>query len=467
MTLTEPAVAEEALGPVLRAVALAVLDRPPAVRLRPDPGLLVEEHTPMLLSALARSPALRRRAAARLTEAGAGDEARALAVVLLHPDGAVVEAGLTWIERRDRAADRASREAGRAARKIDDLRKRLRTSQGRLEYAQRDVREVRRLLDDTREALAEQEERAEDLTRRLGIERRSWSEPRGLAAALLGALEQPPPRPAEDAEARDPRSNAGSGPAPPAEHRSAHLAAAARAARRDPGEILSVLRAIVDPAPPPVSVTAELGLRVVPLGGDTHIGGSCVLVEAGGTRILIDAGLRPGDRAEPPRGIDQALDGRLDAVVVTHAHNDHCGYVPALVARRPDLRVLGTPETVALMPVMWTDTAKVAAAGERRLARWGAGAEVLYGRRDAEAAAGRCEELAFGVPRRIGALTVELFPSGHILGAAGGGGPSRGPPCRRHRRHLRLPAGDRRRLRRPGGRSRRRPPGHGVHLLYR
>lgn len=403
----EPAVSEGALAPVLRAVALALLGRPSPARPPAGPDVLVEEHAATLLAALARFPVLRREASRHLD--GAGDEARALAAVLLHPDDGIVQAGLAWVEPgRDRAAERARRDAERAARRIDDLKARLRTAQGRLEYAQRDAQAASRMLAGTRDALTEQEERADALTRRLAADRRRWTDPRALAAALLRALEQVPRGPAD---ARAPERSG--------EHRNDHLAAAARAARREPGEILSMLRAVVDPAPPPVAVAAELELRVVPLGGDTHIGGSCLLVEAGGTRILVDAGLRPGDRAEPPRDIGRALDGRLDAVVVTHAHNDHCGYVPALVARRPDLRVVATPETSVLMPVMWADTAKVMAARERGRARWGASGGVLFSREDAEAAAGRCQELPFGAPRRIGALTVELFPAGHILGAAG------------------------------------------------
>ncbi|WP_131732945.1 MBL fold metallo-hydrolase [Actinomadura formosensis] len=390
MTAGEPAAAGGALEPVLRAVALVMLERPSAARLPSDPGALVREHTPLLLDAVERFPAVRDRAAGRLADAGdAGDEARALAAVLLHPDDGVVRAGLAWIRGRDRAAERARRDAERAARKIDRLRKRLSAEQGRLEYARRDVRDASRLLAGAREALAEQEERAGDLTRRLVTERRRWRDPRALAAALLGALERRPP------------GDTAPGMAAP------------------PAEVLAFLRAVADPAPPPVTVTAELDLRVVPLGGDTHIGGSCLLIEAGGTRILVDAGLRPGDRAEPPRDIGRALDGPLDAVIVTHAHNDHCGYVPALVARRPDLRVIASPETAVLMPVMWADTAKVLAERERGRARWGEAGDVLYGRADAEAAARRCEELPFGVARRIGALTAELFPAGHILGAAG------------------------------------------------
>ncbi|MBW8485562.1 MBL fold metallo-hydrolase [Actinomadura parmotrematis] len=121
-----------------------------------------------------------------------------------------------------------------------------------------------------------------------------------------------------------------------------------------------------------------------------------------------------------PAGIEQALAGPLDAVVVTHAHLDHCGYVPALVARRPGLRVIATPETVRLMPVMWADSVKVMRGRDRDRTRWGlAEAGALYDHADLEDAARSCEELRFGAARRIGELTVELFPAGHILGAAG------------------------------------------------
>ncbi|NVI87588.1 MBL fold metallo-hydrolase [Actinomadura sp. BRA 177] len=470
MTVTEPAISSDALGPVLRAVALAVLERQSAARLPSDPDALVRGHTPLLLEAAERFPALRAQAAARLTDAG--DEARALAAVLLHPDDGVVRTALAWIGRRERAAERAARDADRTARRISHLRKRVKTEQGRLEYARRDAQEASQQLTATQEALAEQEERADTLTRRLATEHHRWTDPRALAAALLTTLERPSADPRATTEntpaarhaapqAAAPGGTLGDAPAvrraapqaavpgasegdeaaavrraaPPAAAfgvlrggvvgesavagESTHLAAAARAVGKGPEEVLGVLRALVDPAPPPVVVTTELNLRVVPLGGDTHIGGSCVLVEAGGTRILVDAGLRPGDRAEPPRDIGRALDGSLDAVVVTHAHNDHCGYVPAMVARRPGVRVLASPETAALMPVMWADTAKVLAARERGRARWGDSGDVLYGAADVEAASRRREELPFGVPRRIGALTVELFPAGHILGAAG------------------------------------------------
>lgn len=396
-----------AVDEVLRAVAAEVLDRPSGARLAAAPDVLVKERAEFLLDIVQRFPVVRIRAAERLAASVPGDETRALAAVLLHPDDGVVRTARRWIEPgRDRAAERRER-------KIGDLRRRLDTANGRLEYARRDAADNARALAAAGDALAERDGRIADLRRRMEIERLRRSDPRALAAALLAVLE---------------RTSGAASPEAPGE-REAHdlrepVLPEDRSAAMDvvwsPEHLVPALRALVDPSPPPVAAVRELDLRVVPLGGDDHIGGSCLLVEAGGTRILVDAGLRPGDPGGPPRDIERALDGPLDAVVVTHAHTDHCGFVPGLVSRRPDLRVVATPATVALMPAMWADTVKVMTGRERSRAHWGdAGGTPLYGNDDVTAAVRRCEELAFGASRRIGALTVELFPAGHILGAAG------------------------------------------------
>jgi Cft2 family RNA processing exonuclease len=259
-------------------------------------------------------------------------------------------------------------------------------------------------------------ERNEQLAEQLGIAQHRLRDPRATAAALLGVLEEPPAPDEQDAASRDPHNAT---PRPEARRHNDALLAAAQAGGIPPDDLLRVLRAIVAPPPPSVTVTAELDLRVIPLGGGTEIGGSCLLVEAGGTRILVDAGLRTGEGTPPPAGIERALDGPLHGVVVTHAHNDHCGYVPALAALRPGLRILGTRETVRIMPVMWSDTAKLMRLRAAQAARWGGEAPALYGPREIGGAAQRCEEVPFGVPRALGEMTIELFPAGHILGAAG------------------------------------------------
>lgn len=178
-------------------------------------------------------------------------------------------------------------------------------------------------------------------------------------------------------------------------------------------------------APPPLAqVTAELNLTVDVLGGGTEVGGSCVLVTAGDTRILIDAGSRPGNDDGRPRRLDVALRERLDAIVVTHAHNDHAGWVPAVVAAQSHVPVLTTEATSALLAVMWTDSAKVMSRRAQDHANdstseSGPAPLPPYTRADVTRALSKLRSVQVGSRIRIGQLHLELFPAGHIVGAVG------------------------------------------------
>lgn len=422
--------APAALAAVLRAVAEVVLTREHRAGLARDPDRMVAEQSGVLREALQRVDGVRTRVRRILADRSLPERAAPYVTLLVHPDPVVVGSGLVLCdsaaqEQRDRTVTRA---ADRNDRKLEDLRARLARAEGRLDYARNDLAERSRLLDEAQAALSEHVERLSDLQERLDIDRLRWTDPHALAAALLGALEQPPPEPRDDAASRDPRPRHDDAERAGKDHtarvaaaRERYLNEAAEASGLAPDELLGVLRAIVDPLPPrqrSATVVTELDFRITPLGGGTEIGGSCLLVEAGGTRLLVDAGLVPRDGSPPP-DIDRALDGPLDGVVVTHAHNDHCGYVPALVARQPGLRVLATPETVRLMPVMWSDTVKVTRGRGRLWSEWGVESSTHYGHADVKSAVGRCEEVPFGTERRIGDLKIELFPAGHILGAAG------------------------------------------------
>ena len=132
----------------------------------------------------------------------------------------------------------------------------------------------------------------------------------------------------------------------------------------DVAAFLAVLDAIATPpvAPSvPVLFTRSREISVTPLGGGTDIGGSCILVEVGDARLLVDCGTRPKQRLSrlAPPMLDTALAGSIDAVIVTHAHNDHAGYIPALMPKYPFMAVLATADTAALLPTMWNDSVKV------------------------------------------------------------------------------------------------------------
>lgn len=166
------------------------------------------------------------------------------------------------------------------------------------------------------------------------------------------------------------------------------------------------------------AVTRSLEVTVTPIGGGAEIGGSAILVEAGDRRVLVDAGLHPDGRG--PLDIDEVFaGGRLDAVVITHAHNDHAGYVPALVARFPTVPVYCSTATAQLLPTMWNDSANVMARSFEEAADSSAVRLPLYGKPEVEVAEDHIQDRPFNRAFPVGDLRLTLFPAGHILGAAG------------------------------------------------
>lgn len=168
-----------------------------------------------------------------------------------------------------------------------------------------------------------------------------------------------------------------------------------------------------------VGTGQTLDIAVTPLGGGEEIGGSAILVEGGGHRILVDAGLHPDGRG--PADIAQLFDDDrpLDAIIVTHAHTDHAGYIPALVSRYPRVPVVCSLATAQLLPTMWADSAKVMDRRANEDPAGGTAPPPLYGTAEVEQAEARIQEAAFGRTLHIGGFEVTLFVAGHILGAAG------------------------------------------------
>ena len=151
--------------------------------------------------------------------------------------------------------------------------------------------------------------------------------------------------------------------------------------------------------------------------------GSRHLVETGGTRLLLDCGmfqgykvLRERNWAPPPPALREA-----DAVVLSHAHLDHSGWLPALVAHGWRGPIYASPATIELARVLLLDAAHLQEEDARRANRYGysrhAKALPLYTKRDAERALALMKPLPPRRPRRVGAAVVRLDPVGHLLGA--------------------------------------------------
>ena len=109
------------------------------------------------------------------------------------------------------------------------------------------------------------------------------------------------------------------------------------------------------PAQPPPALP-EGGLRVVALGGIGEVGRNMTVFEYDHRLLIVDCGVLFPEDQQP--GVDlilpdfRAIENRLDdvdALVLTHGHEDHIGAVPFLLRLRPDVPVIGSRFTLALV----------------------------------------------------------------------------------------------------------------------
>src|SRR4051812_27817209 len=171
------------------------------------------------------------------------------------------------------------------------------------------------------------------------------------------------------------------------------------------------------------------GTRLTFWGAAGRVTGSMHLLEAAGARILLDAGLFQGRRAES-HSLNAQLPfdaRRIDGVVLSHAHIDHSGRLPLLVKDGFHGPVYATPATRDLSAVMLADAAHIQEKDHdflRHHGSDGSGSEPLYGLRDAIAV----QDLTVGVPyRRVVYLRKHLALA--ILGAGAPPRPARRETC--------------------------------------
>ena len=173
------------------------------------------------------------------------------------------------------------------------------------------------------------------------------------------------------------------------------------------------------------------------LGAAGTVTGSKHLLEVDGRRILVDCGLFQGlkelrDRNWQPLPFDPA---QLDAVILTHAHLDHCGYLPRLVAGGYRGRIFCTPATKELCSLVLPDSAHLQEEDARDANRYGytkhSPALPLYTSIDAARTLTQLQPVGYDRPipivtsltSNVSSLTsndptVEFVNAGHLLGSS-------------------------------------------------
>jgi Cft2 family RNA processing exonuclease len=163
-------------------------------------------------------------------------------------------------------------------------------------------------------------------------------------------------------------------------------------------------------------------MKIIFLGGADEVGASGILVETAGRRVLVDCGIRPSPKSYWGLAADQlpALSqiesgsGKLDAILVTHAHTDHTGALELVVERYPDVPVYATAPTMALTRVLHQDARRIM---QSRLDE--EGELPLFD----DVAVQRLMSALIPVPFKTriplaDGLAATFFPAGHIAGAA-------------------------------------------------
>lgn len=165
------------------------------------------------------------------------------------------------------------------------------------------------------------------------------------------------------------------------------------------------------------------------MGAAGEVTGSCLRVDHGQGSFLVDCGLFQGGRmaeAKNRRALDFDL-GRIDFVLLTHAHLDHSGLVPRLVALGYKGPILATPATVDLLGIMLLDSAHIQEKeaewalrdAHNRRARRRVEMTPLYTVEQARASLARLQAVPYEAECRPGpGVRCRFREAGHILGSA-------------------------------------------------
>ena len=146
-------------------------------------------------------------------------------------------------------------------------------------------------------------------------------------------------------------------------------------------------------------------MKLTFFGAAEEVGRSCILVENQDTKLLLDAGVKLTEQQTELPIIPKELLNGISGVVVSHAHLDHCGYLPHMFSTGFNSNIYATKPTLELTNVMVSDYLKISKPSE--VTKQGIASMVKH-----------YKNVDYFKTFSIGSFELKLYPAGHILGSA-------------------------------------------------
>ncbi|MDE1845790.1 MAG: MBL fold metallo-hydrolase [Candidatus Micrarchaeota archaeon] len=139
-------------------------------------------------------------------------------------------------------------------------------------------------------------------------------------------------------------------------------------------------------------------------GAAGEVGRSCILIESGNTKVLLDCGIKLGKQEQYPLIEDSELKG-IDAIVLSHAHLDHCGYLPHVFTAGYNGYIYTTKPTFELVNVLLSDYMKISE--PKNVSKEGFNKVNTH-----------FKIVEYLKEFKIKNLTFRMLPAGHVLGSS-------------------------------------------------
>lgn len=167
-------------------------------------------------------------------------------------------------------------------------------------------------------------------------------------------------------------------------------------------------------------------MKFINLTRRTEIGANSYYIECAGHGLVLDSGMHPkfeGEQALP--NLNAIASRKLDAIIISHSHQDHIGTLPVLMRRQPHARVFMTEPTVAIGDVLLHNSVNVMTRQREEL---GTTIYPLFTHREVDRVRERWRSCGLRqtytlsgerVPADSSETTFEFFDAGHVLGSTG------------------------------------------------